>query len=479
MASISREGDTRRIQFQGHDGSRKTLRLGRVPQKAAEAILVRVEALLAARLSGLPLDRQTAAWLPSIGEDLRDRLARVGLIEPQKQTRLGEFLRNYVLARTDVKPATLEVWMQPCRNLIEFLGDEKPLRDITQGDGERFKEWLLTQSLAPATMAKRISFARTFLHTARKHRFIDVNPFDELKLPGGDASARQSEITLEMTDKLLAVASPTWRTIIALARLGGLRCPSEVLSLEWRHVDFEKGLIAVQSPKTSRYAGKASRTIPMFSALRPHLLEAFELAEPGATHVVGGGHLAKANGPTGWKNCNLRTTFEKIIRRAGLDPWPRLFHNLRSTCETDLLKAGFGNHVVAAWMGHSVKVSLQHYAQVTTGDFERAARNPTLNPTLQGVARSGNNEHTGTEQVSPEGHFPAKFRSLLTGANNINGEGGIRTSSESSEKLALLEKGDVQTDALARILAQIDALDPEDRERLRMHLNNQAEVHGS
>lgn len=36
-----------------------------------------------------------------------------------------------------------------------------------------------------------------------------------------------------------------------------------------------------------------------------------------------------AQGPNGWVNMNLRTTFEKIVRRAGLTPWPKLFHNLR------------------------------------------------------------------------------------------------------------------------------------------------------
>ncbi len=35
---------------------------------------------------------------------------------------------------------------------------------------------------------------------------------------------------------------------------------------------------------------------------------------------------------------NLRTTFLKIIKRAGLKPWPKLFQNLRSTRETELPK---------------------------------------------------------------------------------------------------------------------------------------------
>jgi hypothetical protein len=50
---------------------------------------------------------------------------------------------------------------------------------------------------------------------------------------------------------------------------------------------------------------------------KPYLPDAFELAEPGQTHV-GGKHLTKAQGPNGWRNCNLRTTFEKLVKRVGL-----------------------------------------------------------------------------------------------------------------------------------------------------------------
>lgn len=151
----------------------------------------------------------------------------------------------------------------------------------------------------------------------------------------------------------------------------GLRCPSEVLFLEWRHVDWETGKLTVPSPKTDRYDGKACRTIPLFVDLRPYLVDARELVAEGQTHVVGGGHLAKANGPTGWKNCNLRTSFEKLVRRAGLESWPRLFHNRRSSRETELLET-FPVHVIAGWMGHDAKVSLKHYAQMTEDHFERA-----------------------------------------------------------------------------------------------------------
>ena len=378
MASlICDSGNRWRIQFVFQD-VRRTIRLGKMPRRAAEAVRRHIEALIASRLSGQAPDAATAAWLGGLPTDspLRGRLAAVGLVEAPKRVVLGEFLRQYILARPDVKPATLEVWQQPCRNLTEFFGEDKPLRDITAGDAERFAQWLRTQKLAAATVAKRLAFARTFFHVARKHKLIAENPFSEVKAPTADVSARQRFIDRETIQRLLNIANPTWRTIIALVRFDGLRCPSEVLSLEWRHVDWERGRLTIPSPKTERYGGKGSREVPLFPELRLALTEAHELAEPTDSYVVGGAtgrtYRAAATRHAGhWRNSNLRTSFEKLVRRAGLEPWPRLFHNLRSSCETELL-GRFPLHVVAQWMGHDAKISVKHYAQTTDEHFRQA-----------------------------------------------------------------------------------------------------------
>ena len=68
---------------------------------------------------------------------------------------------------------------------------------------------------------------------------------------------------------------------------------------------------------------------------------------------------------------NLRTMFEKIIKRAGLKPWPKLFQNLRSTRETELAET-YPIHVVCAWIGNSEAVAKRHYLQVTESHFARA-----------------------------------------------------------------------------------------------------------
>lgn len=433
MASIADDPNgRRRILFMNRDGERKTIRLGKIDRKSAESICRHVEALASASQNGEPIQAATAAWVPSVGDTLKEKLAAVGLIEAPKRAALGEFLRSYILSRPDVKPATLEVWQQPCRNLTEFFGDDKPLRHITTGDCDQFKAWLLTQELAAATIAKRLSFARTFLHVARKHKLIEENPFSEVKIPTANVSLRQRFIVRESVRKLLEAATPTWRIIIALARFGGLRCPSEVLSLEWRHIDWEQNRISVPSPKTDRYDGKGSRTIPLFTDLKPYLQDAFELAESGQTHVVSGNHLAKAQGPKGWRNCNLRTTFEKLVKRVGLEPWPRLFHNLRSSRETELLES-FPVHVVAQWMGHDAKVSLKHYAQTTEDHFDRAAggaesgARASQNPAQQVPAGKRDEPQEQSELTEREPVYASSREIPRRAARPKNGEGGIRT----------------------------------------------------
>jgi hypothetical protein len=226
MASVVKDpGGRKRILFVAPDESRKAIRLGKCDRKSADAIARHVEALLAAKIHGQSIPRDTAAWLAGIGPKLCDKLAAVGLVDAPKRAALGEFLQSYILSRPDVKPATLEVWQQPCRNRTEFFGEDKPLRSITAGGCDQFKAWLLTQDLAPATVAKRLSFARTFLHVARKHKLIDENPFSEVKIPAANVSARQRFVGREIVQRLLDLASPTWRIIVALCRYGGLRCP--------------------------------------------------------------------------------------------------------------------------------------------------------------------------------------------------------------------------------------------------------------
>jgi integrase len=432
MASVNRaENGGFQIQFVGTDKRRRSVRLGIVKPKIVEMVKLRIEQMVANQKAGVLYDAELTQWINGIPDALHDKLARVGLVEPrQKRKTMGlkEFLDDFVKRRSDVKPATREVWKQPIRNLIAHFGAKKDITKINEADAMDFRQYLMSSKLASATVAKRLQFARTFFHDARRRKLIASNPFAEVSAKSVVRLDQRRFVTQEETTKLLeACPNHHWRIIVALARYGGLRCPSEVLSLRWQDIDWDKQRINVPSPKTAHH-GKESRIIPLFPELQIALEEAWELAPEGAIYVVDERYRMSSNGSNGWRNCNLRTTFEKIVRRAGLVPWPKLFHALRSSRETELAR-DFPIHVVTAWLGNTPTIALRHYLLTTDAEFERAAGGKTRTekavqiPVQQAQETGGNEEQpeNGNREISKENE------TLQLGATSQSGEDRIRT----------------------------------------------------
>jgi integrase len=406
MASVSKDSKGNyAIQFIAGDRKRRTIRLGKeFPLRAVNELRRLVAMLNAAAISGTGWDPKTAAWVGELKPILYDKVAKVGLVPKRaeaEEATLGKFIDRYVERRTDVKPASKEVWRQGKLGLIEFFGAERRIATITPGMADDYKQKLIATAkksraakpgdkepapkkmLASMTVRKRLQFANMIFRAAVRHKLIDSNPFVGVGIKASMPD-RQRFVTPEETEKLLQACPPgqDWRTITVLSRYGGLRCPSEVLSLKLADVDWENNRILVTSPKTAHHPGKESRIIPLFPELRDELLRSAEVAPEGAIYVVDERFRKKAIGPQGWRNCNLRTTFEKIIKRAGLTPWPRPFHNLRSSRQTELSER-FPSHVVCGWLGNSPDIAREHYLQITDSHFDQATGNALHNPVHQ------------------------------------------------------------------------------------------------
>ena len=153
----------------------------------------------------------------------------------------------------------------------------------------------------------------------------------------------------------------------------------------WSDIDIPNRKMIVRSTKTP-----PERVCPIFPELLPHLMRAREMAPEGAELVV------NRYGP---KN-NVGETFKKIIKRAGLEAWPKMMQNLRATRETELI-AVYPIKDVASWLGNSAPIAMKHYAMTMQSSFERAiangARGTSLNPPQNpphSVATSGNQQQT-------------------------------------------------------------------------------------
>jgi hypothetical protein len=181
MASISKQPNGRRtIQFVAADGKRRSIRLGKISQRNAEAVKVKVEQLAAASISGHVIDADTSRWVASLDAVMVEKLANAGLVPKRESATLGLFLENYFSMRTDVKSPTLTVWGHTRRNLLEFFGPDKSLRDINRGDAEKWRLSIVEQ-LSNTTVQKRCGFAKQFFSFAVKRELIASNPFVELK----------------------------------------------------------------------------------------------------------------------------------------------------------------------------------------------------------------------------------------------------------------------------------------------------------
>jgi hypothetical protein len=256
-----------------------------------------------------------------------------------------------------------------CRSrLIGFFGPEIDLRTITPEDARAWHRWLSTErKLSDATRARDIGLARQFFNEARRRGFVQDNPFDGLSAVVRPDKDCQRYIDRETAQAVLdACPDAQWWALVTLARFGGLRVPSEARELRWSDIQWDRQRFTVRSPKTAHHADGDRRDVPLFPEVHDALSDLLELAEPGEDRVF---TLSMGQGSA------LRKPFLGIIAKAGLEAWPKLWQNLRSSCQTDLANR-FPQHQVCAWMGKSEKVANVHYLQVTEADFVAAATRP-------------------------------------------------------------------------------------------------------
>jgi integrase len=415
MASLFRLADGRkRIQFYDGNGKRRSVGLGSISNRNAERIRDKVEQLVEHRVTQTPLDQSVSRWLAKLDGKLHAKLVQAGLVKRQdkssskvdSQIPLKGFLDSHLAKRTDLKPATVTFYGHTFRNLISFFGATKPIAEITEGDADDFRRYLNTsEKLSEATVNRRCNLAKTLMRTAVRHRVIPVNPFQDMSAGVSHNAERQRFIERSTIDCIIESAPDAeWKLLIALARYGGLRMPSEPLSLQWNNIDWQQSRMQVPSPKTEHHHGKSSRTIPLFPELRPYLEDVFDQAEAGTDFVITRHRPESVRNSCGnWHGVNLRTQFQKIIRRAGFDPWPRLWQNLRASRETELAQQ-YGLYVATAWIGNSAAVAAKHYLQVTDADFAEAVA-PKEESVRKPVRYSHASPRTSSQPENDQGRF--------------------------------------------------------------------------
>lgn len=375
MASIVRKKTETGVRYDiqlspGENESRPKISLGKVTRKQADSARRNIEGLIKCRNTGGEISPAVQEWLDGIADGFRQRLNVLGLIELKNKDQnfmVAEWVKRYIESRPDVKPRTKSNWQNAAKKLSAFFRNQR-IDKVTVQQAKNFRVYLKSVAvLRENTLRREIGLARQFFKAAIDAELITKNPFRGQSVAVRANPAKFYYVTSEAFVKVLdACPDAQWRLIFGLARYGGLRCPSEVLQLTWMDVDFEHDRFTVHASKTAHHADSGIRTVPMFPELRPLFQDAFDQAQEGDVYCI-----------TRYrdKSVNLRTRLTKIIRRAGLEPWPKLFQNCRSTRETELFRMTGGNvKAVCTWIGNSPAVAMEHYAQLAEADIQEAAK---------------------------------------------------------------------------------------------------------
>lgn len=382
---------------------RTTIPLGaKYTERTAKEMKGIVETLLHYKNNGVLVpDRRTTAWLESATPELREKLAKAGLIEIPPSHSLRELWDSFLehkakeLKTGKIKESTYDLYDYIGKRFFLFFDPNELLEDLTKERMQRWKDHMLDE-VAEATVACYIKEAKTCFNWAVAQGWIEKSPLDGVS-PGEFINKKNARtITMDVYRRLLdACPCRDWRVIIALSRIGGLRGPSEFLNLRWQDVNWELDRFWVSSPKTEHHEGKEARWVPLFPELKEEL-EAlfFDPASEGREFVVNRYRDASQN---------LRTTLEKIVLRAGLDTIPQPFRNLRRTRSNEVYRE-FGAYKESKWIGHSRKVREDHYLDITDDDFRDAARRTT--PTAE-CPQPGKKSGKKTGDLDLPAFFPA------------------------------------------------------------------------
>lgn len=138
---------------------------------------------------------------------------------------------------------------------------------------------------------------------------------------------------------------------------------SELLSLKWTNIDFQRNEVNVYATKT-----KTSRKVPIRPEFRERLLQEQEYSD--SEYVVS---------YRGQKVGSLRKAFNAACERAGIT-YPVRMYDIRHLFATTLLNNNADLAAVSKLMGHATtKMTADAYYHYMRGEKERAV---TLLPSL-------------------------------------------------------------------------------------------------
>lgn len=248
------------------------------------------------------------------------------------------------------------------QRLAPFFGPLRAMR-LTSADVTRYKTQRQGEGAANATVNRELAAMKRALTLAYRAERIARMPYIEMlqedNVRTGFFERDQFEAVRRLLDEPL-------RPVVTFAYITGWRIPSEVLTLQWRQVDFKAGTVRLEPGTTKNREG---RTFAMTAELRACLEAQRALTEAAqkTTRQVIPWVFHRDGEPIK----DFRGAWRTACKNAGLPG--RLPHDFRRTAVRNLERAGVSRSVAMKMTGHKTEAVYRRYAIVSESDLHEAA----------------------------------------------------------------------------------------------------------
>jgi site-specific recombinase XerD len=292
--------------------------------------------------------------------------------------RISEALSGKVLLQKNVSYDDL-------RNLIitdytnngrKSLGDLKSTRlprlddafsgckaiDVTTVSVERYKTLRLKDEAAPATVNRELAALKRMFRLGLRQGIVVTMPYISLL---AEHNVRKGFFELDQFQAVLRHLPAEYRPLFEVAYITGWRIRSELLTRQWRHVDFAgKGWLRID-PGEAKDA-TAGREFQLTTWLR----EALERQRKFVSKVE-----RRMKSVIPWVFCradgvrihHLYEVWRDACRAANVD---RIPHDFRRTAVRNLERAGVPRTTAMAMIGHKTESIYRRYSIVDQGMLE-------------------------------------------------------------------------------------------------------------
>lgn len=229
------------------------------------------------------------------------------------------------------------------------------LHVVQPADAEAYGADLWASGLSSATFNAHIKFLRSAFHALELTAGITSNPWARLKTKQKTHGEGRRNLTMEELQTVMGRAQGNLRLMLAIGVLTGLRL-ADVVNLQWKCLDLERGLASVTPKKTERYGKVVELPLraELISLLREHRQRIdgeFLFPRERVEHAQNAANLTSVIQQF-FESCGIQTNEaathghrRRAIVRVG-------FHSLRHSFVSLCAKAGAPIHVVQKLVGH-------------------------------------------------------------------------------------------------------------------------------